>query len=159
MAAEVPMDPDAPIVTGLETRRPQMFPALSAAQMARVMACGTERTFADGAIVFEQGDSDVPCYVVLEGELVIVHPQGRVEELITVHRRHEFTGEISIITSARTLVRGRARGAVRLLRIENARLKSLIQTDAELSELFMRAFILRRIGLVATGSGDAVVIG
>ena len=34
-----------------------------------------------------------------------------------------------------------------------------MQTDAELSELFLRAFILRRMGLVAHGQGDVVLVG
>src|SRR5204863_4548890 len=35
----------------------------------------------------------------------------------------------------------------------------MIQTDAELSEIFMRAFILRRLELIARDLGDVVVIG
>ena len=34
---------------------------------------------------------------------------------------------------------------------------ALVQTDAELSEILMRAFILRRVELVAHGIGDAVL--
>jgi thioredoxin reductase (NADPH) len=35
----------------------------------------------------------------------------------------------------------------------------LIQTDAELSDILMRAFILRRVELIAAGVGDIVLIG
>jgi hypothetical protein len=34
-----------------------------------------------------------------------------------------------------------------------------VQTDAELSEILMRAFILRRLELIARDLGDVVVIG
>ena len=36
---------------------------------------------------------------------------------------------------------------------------ALIQSDAELGEILTRAFILRRVELVATGVGDVVLIG
>jgi thioredoxin reductase (NADPH) len=36
---------------------------------------------------------------------------------------------------------------------------NLIQTDAELSEIMMRAFILRRVELIAAGVGDIILIG
>ena len=143
----------------VESRRAQMFPALSEEQLARVAVFGVEQTFADGAILFDQGDVDLPFYVVLEGELEIVHPAGKLEDPVTVHKQREFTGELSLLTERRALVRGRAKGRLRVLRIEHTRLRSLIQTDPELSELLMRAFILRRVGLLSAGLGDALVIG
>src|ERR671928_1208225 len=36
---------------------------------------------------------------------------------------------------------------------------ALVQTDAELGEILMRAFILRRVELIAAGVGDIVLIG
>src|SRR5262249_41821659 len=78
---------------------------------------------------------------------------------IVVHTAGQFTGEITLLTKGRTLVRGRAKGPVRVLRLEPDRLQYLIQTDSELSEIFMRAFILRRMGLFLGHQGDAIVIG
>ncbi|HLK39236.1 MAG TPA: FAD-dependent oxidoreductase [Polyangiaceae bacterium] len=143
----------------LEGRRAQMFPALSTAQIARVAAFGREQSFDAGALVWEQGDSDVPFYVIVEGELEVVHPCDGVERPVTVHEAGEFTGEMSLLFGRRSLVRARARGALRTIRVESARLQALVQTDPELSEIVMRAFILRRMGLLSEGWGDAVVIG
>ncbi len=143
----------------LEARRGQMFPALTEEQLARVAAFGVERTFEDGAVLFEQGERDVAFYVVLEGQLEIVHPRGKLEEAITIHGAREFTGEVSLLADRPALVRARAKGRLRVIRVENVRLRSLIQTDPELSELLMRAFILRRVGLLSAGQGDVVVIG
>jgi thioredoxin reductase (NADPH) len=136
-----------------------MFPTLTESQLARVASVGVERTFKAGEIVVEQGDEHVPFYVVLEGELEIVHPEGSREQPITVLGRRQFTGEISLVIHRRTLVRARARTDLPVICVEQERLRSLIQTDPELSELLMRAFILRRVGLLATGLGDVVVIG
>jgi thioredoxin reductase (NADPH) len=143
----------------LDGRRGQMFPALSASQVARVAAFGHEEAFDAGALVWEQGDTDVPFYVVLEGGLEVVHPYGAVERPVTVHNAGEFTGEMNLLFGRRTLVRARAKSPLRTLRIEPQRFRALVQTDPELSEIVMRAFILRRLGLLSEGWGDAVVIG
>ena len=136
-----------------------MFPALSSAQVARVTPFGREQSFEAGAVLWEQGDDTAPFYVVLDGQLEVVHPYGAVEHPVTVHDAGEFTGEMSMLLGRRTLVRGRAKTPLRTLRIEPARLQALVQTDPELSEIVMRAFILRRMGLLTEGWGDAVVVG
>jgi thioredoxin reductase (NADPH) len=46
-----------------------------------------------------------------------------------------------------------------VIELGHDRLLELIQTDSELSEIFMRAFILRRVELIAQGVGDVVVLG
>jgi thioredoxin reductase (NADPH) len=48
-------------------------------------------------------------------------------------------------------------GAV--IELDRDRLLALVQTDSELSEILMRAFILRRVELIAQGIGDVVLIG
>ena len=148
-----------PTPEGFAARRPQMFPVLTDAQRTRAIAFGVEKTFAAGAIVFDQGDEDIPFYVVLEGQLEVVHPQGKLEDPITVHGPGEFTGEVNLLTNRRSLARGRAKGPLRVSRIEPARMRSLIQNDPELSEILMRAFILRRVGLLSSGYGDALILG
>jgi thioredoxin reductase (NADPH) len=140
-------------------RRAQMFPALTEAQVARVGASGVEKIFEDGQTVFERGDKDYPFYIVLDGELEIVHPRGELEDPITIHHAREFTGEASMLSNRPTLVRGRARGRLRVISIAPSRLRALLQTDSDFSEVVMRAYILRRLGLLSGGLGDVVVIG
>jgi thioredoxin reductase (NADPH) len=148
-----------PASAEIEARRPQMFPALDEAQIARVRAFGQEQSFPAGALVWEVGDRDVPFYVVLEGELEIVHPYGDLERPVTVHHHGEFSGEMALLVGRRPLVRARAKTAVRALRVEPARFRSLVQADSEISDIVMRAFILRRVALLSFGWGDAVIIG
>jgi thioredoxin reductase (NADPH) len=136
-----------------------MFPALSPAQIARVAVYGREQSFEPGALVWEQGDVDVPFFIVLEGQLAIVHPYVGLERPVTIHEPGEFTGEMALLVGRRTLVRGRATSRLRTLRVEPSRFRMLIQTDPELSEIVMRAFILRRLALLSHGWGDAVLIG
>ncbi len=148
-----------PVQSDLEGRRGQMFPALSAAQVARVRAFGTERAFEAGTLLWEQGGTDVPFHVVLEGQLDVVHPDGEVERPVTTHEAGQFTGEMTMLLGRRALVRGRARTALRVLQVELPRFRALVQTDPEIGETVMRAFILRRMALLSQGWGDAVVVG
>ena len=151
-------EPVAPVDV-MAGRRAEMFPVLSAAQLARVTRCGELRDIAAGELLFDQGQSDVPMLVVLEGELEIVHPASDGERPIAIQGPGEFTGEIHMIAGRRSLVRGRARTAMRVVQVSRARLRALVQIDSELGELMLRAFILRRMGLIAHGDGDAVLIG
>jgi thioredoxin reductase (NADPH) len=148
-----------PSLDELAGRHAQMFPALTDAQVARVRRFATEKTFEAGALVWEQGDYGIPFYVVLEGEMAIVHPRGAEEDPITVHRRHQFTGEVDLLTDRRSIVRSRAQTALRVLCVERKDVRALIQSDGDLSEVMMRAFILRRVGLLSAGFSEVVVIG
>ena len=49
--------------------------------------------------------------------------------------------------------------ASRLLEISRANLQKIMQSDVALGELFLRAFILRRVYLISHSVGDAVLIG
>ena len=143
----------------LDRRREQMFPRLREDQIGRLSRFGKERTLGPGELLWQDGEYGVPFHVALEGELEVIHPDPRGEQLVTVHVPGEFTGEISLLYGRRSLVRGRARTRLRVLAIEQEQFKKVIQDDAELSELIMRAFILRRVGLLVNRWGDVVLVG
>ena len=81
------------------------------------------------------------------------------ETLVTVHGPGEFTGEVNMLSGRRTLVRMRATKPGKVIELDRQHMMALVQTDAELGEILMRAFILRRVELVGAGVGDAVLIG
>jgi thioredoxin reductase (NADPH) len=89
----------------------------------------------------------------------VFHPRSGGEDLVTVHEEREFTGEADALSDRRTLVRARARTDSRVLRIERSKVRKIVATDPELSEIFLRAFILRRMGLLAGHQGDVVLVG
>ncbi|MEI9939572.1 MAG: FAD-dependent oxidoreductase [Pseudomonadota bacterium] len=136
-----------------------MFPKLTDAQVARVARVATSVEVAEGDILYDEGDYGIPFFVVQEGAIAVVHPNGSEEDPITVHGPHDFTGEMSLLAGRRGLVRARATKPSRLLRVQLPQFRSLMQTDADLSEVCMRAFILRRVGLLQGAMGDAIVIG
>jgi len=140
-------------------RRAQMFPRLSAEQIERLSKCGERRRVARGTILFDQGDTSRNFHVVISGEMEIVHPVDGREERITVHAPGQFTGESSLLTGRPALVRGRMREDGELLEVTPDALRRVVQSDSELSEILLRAFILRRVALIANDRGDAVLIG
>ncbi|HEY3821966.1 MAG TPA: FAD-dependent oxidoreductase [Polyangiaceae bacterium] len=145
----------------MQSRRPQMFPTLTDAQMARIVRVGKERVLAKGETLFEQGQYGVPIHLILEGSIEILHPRDGVpsEESIVVQGPGQFTGEINQLAQRRTLVRARAKEPTRVVEVSLAQLKTIVLTDSELSEIFLRAFMLRRTGLLVGHQGDAIVLG
>ena len=141
------------------TRVEQIFPTLTPAQIRRIASHGHMRTMQRGEVLVEQGDKEVPFFVVVSGEVEIVRPSGAAETLITVHGPGQFSGEVNMLSGRRALFRMRAAKAGELIELDRQHMLALVQTDAELGEIMMRAFILRRVELVAAGVGDIVLIG
>jgi len=137
----------------------QMFPKLNDAQMARVAAFGEQRQARPGEILFERGDAHHSVFVVLEGSIELVGISSAGEAVVAVLGSGMFTGEVSQLSGRRSLVRCRAREASALLEIGRANLRRIMQTDAGLGEIFLRAFMLRRVYLISHSVGDAVLIG
>jgi len=137
----------------------QTFPVLTDAQIARIAVKGRRRAFGRGDVLVEEGQLHFPLIVVTEGELEVLRSSCDGEELVTTHRAGQFSGELNLLTGRRGLVtlRGATAGAV--IELGRDELLGLVQTDAELSEIFMRAFILRRVTLLERGFGDVVVLG
>src|SRR4051812_41060105 len=143
----------------VDPRSAEMFPTLDDAQIDRLRELGHERAFHAGELLFEQGEAATRFMVVLEGTIEVVHPFAGGEHPITVHGRGEFTGEINVLAGTRSMVRGRARSAGRVLEIDRAALRTLVAADPDVGEILMRAFLLRRAGLIARGQGDVVLLG
>jgi len=140
-------------------RREQMFPRLSEEQLARLAGLGERRRFAGGTVLFEQGDTNRNLHVVLSGSVEVVRPVEDREEPIAVLLPGGFTGETNMLSGRRTLLRGRMREEGELLVMPPDAFRNLVRSDAELSEIFLRAFILRRVALIANAQGDTVLIG
>lgn len=137
----------------------QAFPVLTEAQMSRIRAASTVRRVMPGDVLFEPNDTNISFFVVLTGGMEIVQPDLSGERKITTHGPLSFTGEITMISGQRCLVRGRVTEPGEFLEIKSADFRALVGRDAELSEIFMRAFILRRMLLITNGMGNVIVMG
>ena len=139
--------------------RGEAFPVLSAEQINRIRPMSKVRNVKAGDILFEPGDSDVPFFVVLTGSMEIVQPDRQGERPIVNHDAGEFTGEMTTISGRLSLVRGRVTEAGEFLQMSNRDLRTLVARDAELSDIFMRAFILRRVALIKGSLGNVILLG
>src|SRR5262249_3752266 len=88
-----------------------------------------------------------------------VRTAGASEQLIALYGPGMFTGEATLLSGRRGLAQIRAGEAGEVIEVGRDNLLALVQTDSELSDILMRAFILRRVELIAHGFGDVVLVG
>jgi thioredoxin reductase (NADPH) len=141
------------------SRTDNIFPTLTPAQLARVATHGRRRAVTQGELLVEQGDQPVPFFVIASGEVEIVRPTGETESRIVAQGSGQFTGEANMLSGRRSLVRARVLQSGEVFELSRDELLRVVQTDPELSEIIMRAFLLRRVELIAHGLGDVVLIG
>ena len=147
------------MATDYLNRKDQMFPKLTPAQVARVAALGVCRDVRAGEVLYQAGEQNSAFFVIVRGEVAITRPEGDHEHLITTLGPGEFTGEINMLSSRRSLALARSISDGQVIALDRPHLHTLVQADSELSEILMRAFILRRLALLVEGSSDLVLIG
>lgn len=136
-----------------------MFPILSPAQMRRVEAQGWVRWTEQDEVLIETGDVDARFFLVLSGLLQVLPPDVGDERMLVQHGPGGFTGEINLLAQRGAILRTRVEEPGMVVQVDRTGLLALIQGDAELGEILLRAFLLRRAALVARGLGDAVLVG
>lgn len=149
-AAPVPASP----------RADDLFPTLTAAQIARMKSKSQGvRRVEQGETLVTFGEPSGRVYVVLDGELEVIGYSGDTEVQIAVHRRGQFTGEVNTLSGRPGFAEIRVAAAGEVLEIAHEELLSIVQTDSELSDVIMRAYILRRAELITHHVGDVVLLG
>jgi len=149
----------SPLIPSALDAKTQTFPVLTPGQIDRVRQVAKLRKVEVGEILFEPGDTNVPFFVILSGTIEVVQPKLGRELAVTTHHPGQFTGEMTMISGNRCLVRGRVTEAGEFLELSGDGLRALIAKDAELSEILMRAFILRRLELINRGWGNVLLLG
>jgi thioredoxin reductase (NADPH) len=147
----------------IDTRREQMFPVLDAAQVetAKRFASGPEQVFAPGDAVFDVSKPNAPAWLVLKGAIEVVRRDGLAREVaITTHHAGQFSGEVNQLAGRGYLATGRAgpEGCT-ALPFDGPHVRALMVGSADVGEIMMRAFILRRVGLIEEGGAGSVLVG
>jgi thioredoxin reductase (NADPH) len=151
-------DPDIALPS-TATAGDQAFPTLTEAQIARVAAHGHLRKVERGEVLVKAGARNASFFVVVSGHLDIVRVSDGIETIVVVHKPGQISGELNLLSGRRAVFSIRAGEAGEVIEVDHEQLLELVQTDADLSEIFMRAFLLRRARLIASGIGDVVLIG
>ena len=141
-------------------RETQIFPKLTEDQLQRAAAFGRAEDLAEGTVVFATGDRTVDFLIVLSGNVEIydTDPDGR-PNVFTVHGPSQFTGELDLFSNRKILVSGRMGAAGRVLRFDRDAFRKLLTGEPDIGEVIIRAFILRRMGLIEQTQGAVTVIG
>lgn len=141
-------------------REEQTFPTLKESHLNRIQSFCDKETLKDGELLFERGQRSVDFFIILSGavEIFDTDDQGNAN-VFTVHRKNQFTGELDLFNDREILVSGRASGVTEVLRFKRADFRRMVVTEPDIGEIIMRAFILRRVGLIQHGQGGVTVFG
>jgi thioredoxin reductase (NADPH) len=150
-------DSRIPLLTSSPTER--VFPALKPDQIERAAPHGRLRRVQKGEVLVELGTPNTRIFIVRTGRLEILRPMEADEQLVASLGPGQFTGETSVLAGRRGMARIRVYESGEVIEVERDQLLALVQTDSELSDMFMRAFILRRLELIERGFGDVVLLG
>jgi thioredoxin reductase (NADPH) len=122
------------------------FPTLDEAQVARLSGCtaAVARSCEDRETLFAAGDRDFKFFVVKSGEVEIIDHSGDEPKRLTVHRKGQFTGDVTHLTGAPAVVTAVARGSCEVVEVSGEGLRRVLNLCPDLSDLILQAFIARR---------------
>ena len=147
----------------LEDRKSQLFPTLTPRQLefAVRFATGPARRFEADEKVFDVGDRNAGVWLVAEGGIIATRRDGLGRELLfATCGPGQFSGEVSELGGQASLAAACAasKGCV-AYPFDAPHLRALLIGSADIGELMMRAFILRRVALLEGGSVGSVILG
>jgi thioredoxin reductase (NADPH) len=143
-----------------EARRRQTFPVLEPYEVGRLRRFGEARCVVDGEYLLRTGEIGFGLLLVISGR-VIVSPRDDAVGRGPIHDHGpgSFVGELAQLSGHPSLVEAQAKGPVEALVLAPAALRHVLVEEADLGERIMRAFMLRRLGLLQEGIGGPVIVG
>ncbi len=132
------------------------FPVLSAAEIEEISAFGNRRPTSAGELLFEAGEASYDLFVVLDGEVEIVRPEGVESVLIVAYGRGGFAGELNLITGQRRTLSGRVSKPGSVLVIAESEFRRLMSGRPLLAEKIFNALLARR-EVLRTGEGALAI--
>ena len=141
-------------------REAQTFPRLTVDAANRIANYGVEQGLRKGTRLFERGQRGVDFFLVLDGNIEIFDIDAAGEpHVVTVHRERQFTGELDLFNDRQILVSARTGVNSRVVRVKRADFRKMLSAEPDIGEIVMRAFILRRVGLIRHSHGAVTLIG
>jgi thioredoxin reductase (NADPH) len=140
-------------------RRAQTFPKLTEQQVERAAEFGVVQALPRGTVLFDRGDRTVDFFIVLEGTIEIYEPKPSGPTAFTTLGPRQFTGELDLFSDRENLVGGRMATIGRVIRTRRAQFRRLLVAEPDIAEIVMRAFILRRVGILEHEQAASTLIG
>jgi thioredoxin reductase (NADPH) len=151
---EIESDPASP-----DARQAQTYPHLNRDMMERIAAYGGEEVLPAGTLLFERGQRSIDFFVLVEGSIEMFDYDRRQPHVFVTLEPRQFTGELHLFNGRQVLVSGRTGSQSRVIRIRPPDFRRLTAGEPDIGEIIMRAFVLRRMGLIRHATGGAILIG
>ena len=143
----------------MESRLHQIFPSLTEDQFAIMARYGERRRVPAGTVLFTQGERHIAMYVVLAGKIEISRGSAIETHVIGTHGPGSFTGEAGTLAGRAAIATGTALVDCDVIVIDETSLRTLVISEADLSETIMRAYILRRMAFIEDQGGGLILLG
>ncbi|MET0991401.1 MAG: FAD-dependent oxidoreductase [Lacisediminihabitans sp.] len=140
---------------------PEAYPTLTPQQRDRMRSFGTERIVSAGEMLFSVGDPAADLLLIESGavDIVVAATLGNAEQtLITLPAGH-FVGELALLTGQNVSVSARMTTKGRVVHISPEQFRRLMASEAELSDLLLRAFVARRTLLLSSAARSVQIVG
>ncbi len=137
----------------------ETYPFLTEVQIARMRPYSELRSVAIGDVLYYPGDLAVPLFVLLSACVEVVQPESEGDRLVTLLCPRMFTGEAGMIGGQRAIVLARVTVGGEVLEISPENLRTFVARDAQLGEILLRAFMLRRLTLITKHLGNVILVG
>jgi thioredoxin reductase (NADPH) len=147
-------------VPDLQFRGDLAFPRLNDEMLKRIVSYGHEETVAENTQLYTYGDRETDMFVVLNGEIesrLLV--EGGRSKCFRLLSAGEFSGELNLLNSQRTVALARTTKISRLLRVSRRNLQLLMRAEGDLANIIVSACIWRRIGMMRDPSTGIVLRG
>lgn len=136
------------------------FPRLSDEMLQRLGPYGQEEAVLKGVCLYMYGDRDTDMFVIRSGEIESWLPvKGGGSKRFRTLRAGEFTGELNVLNTQRSVAEARTASTSRILRISRKNLRLLMRAEGDIANIIVSACIWRRIGIMSDPSTGVVLRG
>jgi len=144
----------------VEFRRDLAFPGLSEEVLQRLGSYGQEELVPEDTCLYTYGDRDTDMLVVFSGAIESRLPvKGGGYKVFRSLSAGDFSGELNLLNTQRSIAEARTTMASRLLRISRKNLRVLMRAEGDIANIIVSACIWRRIGITGDPSTGVILRG
>ncbi len=134
------------------------FPILTTEQIEVLARAGEARSVPADGVLFRAGDTGYDLFVITSGRVAVVDGYGTpAPRVIVEHGAGKFLGELNLLTGQAVYLTAVAREPAEVIAVTPQALRQVLAEEPTLSEILMRALLLRRSILLGAGVGLRVI--
>ena len=136
------------------------FPKLSDEMLQRLRSYGQEESIPKDTCLYTYGDRDTDMLVILSGEIesrLLV--KGGSFKVFRSLGAGEFSGELNLLNTQRSVAEARIKSTSRLLRISRKNLRLLMRAEGDIANIVVSACIWRRVSMIDDPSTGVILRG